>query len=461
MTPRHVGTPRALVSASWRRSLAARVDPERAEPPVVYDRTELADVREEHALAAVLPLLRQTLLTVADEATHMMVVTDARGDVLWRDGERDVLRGAERIGLVEGTRWAEASTGTNAMGTALVMGDAVQIHSDEHLVHAYHPWTCAAAPVRDPDTGEVVGSVDVTGPARTFHPMTLALVVAAARLAEGRLAAALATGDQRFLERNLPHLARLGDEPGALLAPGGRVLAARPAGWLPARVALPATGERIAFGEQEAVLEALAGGWLLRLPRGAGCPPALGLSFLATARPVVRHLGRVVPVTARHGDVLALLALHPEGMSADALATALHGDAGKPVTVRAELHRLRAALGPEALATRPYRLRARVSADFLDVRSALAEGRVRDASFAYPGPLLPCSEAPAVREWRDVLAAALRRAVLDSGDVEALWAYGETADGAVDEEASARLLRLMAAGDARRPLLWARRAVAG
>ncbi len=379
---------REVVSASWRRSLDAQVDPERSDAPTVYERAEMAEVRGAHPLAAALPLLRETLVSIADEATHMMVVTDAHGHVLWREGQRDVLRGAERINLVEGTRWTEESIGTNAMGTALATGRAVQIHSTEHLVHSFHPWTCAAAPVRSA-SGEVIGSVDVTGPARTFHPATLALVTAAARLAENFLAGAQAP-------RRAP-------------------------------------------------------------PRGQG-PPTLGLAFLGTNSPTVHRDGRPVPITPRHAELLALLALHPEGLSADELTTHLRGEAGKSVTVRAEVHRLRSVL-PDLVRTAPYRLHARVSADFLDVAAALAEGRVRAAALAYRGPLLPHSEAPGVRAARDVLTGTLRRAVLASADPEAMWAFAETVDGADDIEVSERLLRVLAARDPRRPLLGARRAV--
>ena len=61
----------------------------------------------------------------------------------------------------------------------------------------------------------MIGVVDVTGPERTFHPTTFALVVAAARLAEGFLRAQRAVRDERLLARNLPHLVGLRDEPGA------------------------------------------------------------------------------------------------------------------------------------------------------------------------------------------------------------------------------------------------------
>jgi hypothetical protein len=455
---RSVDAPRDLVSDSWRRSLAARVDPEHGDPPLIYEHAEVARVRDGHPLASVLPLLRDTLVSIADEAMHMMIVTDAQGHILWREGQRDVLRTAERVGLVEGTRWTEDSIGTNAMGTALAADRAVQIHSAEHLVRTYHSWTCAACPVHDPETGTMIGAVDVTGPVRTFHPTTLALVVAAARLAEGHLAAQLAMRDERLLTRNLPHLVGLRDEPGALLTPGGRVLAAQPLGWLPQRVELPTAGDRVALGENgEGVLEPLAEGWLLRLHRaGRQSRPVLALPFLGAGRPIALLDGRPVRLTLRHAELLTLLALHPEGLTADELATALHGDTGKTVTVRAEMHRLRVSVGAGVLRTQPYRLQARVDADFVAVRAALADGRVRDAVRAHRGPLLPRSEAPAVREERDLLGAALRRAVLDGGDVDAMWAFAETPGGADDEELSEKLLHALPDRDPRHAVLSAR-----
>jgi hypothetical protein len=402
--------PRRLVAASWQRSLAARVDPERGAPSLVYEHAEVTQVRAGHPLTAVLPLLRDTLVTIADEAMHMMLVTDARGRVLWREGRRDVLQRGERVGLVEGSLWSEESIGTNAMGTALAADQAVQIHAAEHLVRTYHRWTCAAAPIHDPESGAVIGVVDVTGPERTFHPTTFALVVAAARLAEGHLRAQLAVRDERLLSRNLPHLVRLQDEPGALLSPSGRVLAAQPSGWLPSRVDLPTAGDRVRLAQgDEGLLEPLAEGWLLRLPR-ARPRRVLTLAFLGAARASLD--GRPVRLSRRHAELLTVLALRPEGSTADELAAALHGDAGKAVTVRAEVHRLRAAVGPGVLRTQPYRLAAAVDADFLNVRAALTEGRVRDAARLHRGELLPRSDAPAVREERDLLAAAVHNAAL-------------------------------------------------
>ena len=54
---------------------------------------------------------------------------------------------------------------------------------------ARHRFTSSAAQIRDPETGAVVGAVDVAGPSHAVHPTTVALLLAAARLAEGLLRA--------------------------------------------------------------------------------------------------------------------------------------------------------------------------------------------------------------------------------------------------------------------------------
>jgi len=441
--------PRRLVAESWRRSLAAQVDPERGEPVHVYERAEVQRIRAGHPVAPVLELLRDTLLSIADEAGHMMIVTDAEGHILWREGRRDVLRDGEQVGLVEGARWSESAIGTNAMGTAIAADRPVRIHSAEHLVHTYHRWTCAAAPIHDPATGTLIGVVDVSAPARSFHPTTLALVTAAARLAEGHLAARQAQCEERLLRRNLPHLIALRGEPGALLTANGRVLVGQPPGWLPDHVELPAAGDRVCLGEHgQARLEPLADGWLLRPVAATTAVQVLELAFLGPARPVVRLDGRPVRLSARHTELVALLALRPGGRSADELATDLYGEDAKLGTVRAEMHRLRVALGVRVVRAQPYRLDARVQADFLDVRSAIAAGRVREAARTYRGPLLPRSDAPALREEREQLHAAVRRGALDTRDVEALWLLHRIEPD--DLELAQRLLAVLSRSDPRR-----------
>ena len=175
---------RDVVVQSWLRSAQANVDPD-ADPPVMLADSELASYRAAHPLAAVIGMLRDLVGGTADDGEHLMAVSDAAGRLLWVEGHRGTRRRAEAMNFVEGAVWDEEHAGTNAPGTALALGRPVQIFSTEHFRHTVQGWTCAAAPIRDPTTGQVIGVIDVTGGDPVAHPHSLALVKAAARAAEG------------------------------------------------------------------------------------------------------------------------------------------------------------------------------------------------------------------------------------------------------------------------------------
>lgn len=453
--------PRSLVSASWERSLAAHIDPDQRTPPMVLAENDLPDLRGAHPLNEVMPLLRSTLVSIADEAMHVMLVTDADGTILWREGAAKLLVAADRVGLTPGTRWTEDSIGTNAMGTTLAVDAPVQIHSAEHLVRTYHTWTCAAAPVHDPDTGAILGAIDISGPLHTVHPAMVALVSATAQLAENQLRVRLAIADERLRVRNMPHLVGLRGSAGALVTTSGRIVAGEPYGAWPDRVAVPAGAEQIRLADgREMVVEPLAEGYLLRAPRVVTPHRrrTLSLRFMGGPAPSVILNGRSIPLTLRPAELLVALALHPDGRTAEQLALLLYGDDGNPTTVRGEILRLRGLIGADVLRTRPYRLDAAVDSDFDAVRRALRTGQPAEALRTCNGSLLPRSDAPGIRELRDELDAGLRRAVLDADDVELLASFAEHPLGREDLEVHDRLRRLLAPGDRRRPEIMSRHA---
>ena len=90
----------------------------------------------------------------------------------------------------------------------------MQLFSAEHFEADQHPWYCTAAPLHDPRTGELLGIVDVSGPAMTLHPAIIALVETAVRLAESQL---WRHHEQRLerLRQSAEHRARLGRGPAA------------------------------------------------------------------------------------------------------------------------------------------------------------------------------------------------------------------------------------------------------
>lgn len=437
-------TARAPIRESWCRSLAAGVDPDIRSAPQVIDTAMVPDVRAAHPLDRHLPLLRETLLGVADATTHLMVITDGDGRVLWSEGPSAMRRQADAVGLTEGFRWAEDAIGTNGIGLTLRTGAPAYVQANEHLVRVLQPWSCVGAPIADPDTRQVIGCVDISATADALHPAVIALVEAAARLTEARLTLDMNQRDERLRARYLRHVR--GDTR-ALVTATGRILAADLDGWRGVRVVAPEAGARVTLPDGRiAVAEALDQAFLLRAA-GPGDRCSLTLRLLGDDRPCAFLDGRRIPLSLRHAELLALLALYPDGLTGEQSSLRLYGDEGNPVTVRAEIHRLRTQLG-DIVRAKPYRLDCEVEADFLTVRRLLTAGDAKAAVRLYRGPLLPRSESPTIQAERDELSAQLRRQLLHCGDADALWRYAQIADD--DLEILARLTAVLPPGDPRR-----------
>ncbi|GAA0422405.1 transcriptional regulator [Acrocarpospora corrugata] len=440
-------SPRTVISASWRRSLAAGIHPEVRAAPLVYDVGDIGDARSAHPLSELLPLLNHTLLQIADEAAHIMVVTDADGHILWRDGHREVLRHGDTIGLADGFAWSEEAVGTNGIGTALATGRPTSVYSAEHLIKVLHHWSCVGSPIIDPDSGEVLGCIDISGTTETLPPATVALVGAAARLAESHLALRMRESDERIRSR---HQGRLRAS-GLLVTPSGRVIGGERIA-VPVtggeRITLPVGGDRVVLPDgRSARVESLGDAYLI-MPYGVWDTPRLSLTLLGTERPHAELDGVRVPLSLRHAEILALLASHPRGLTADQLSFLLYGDAGNPVTIRAEIHRLRAVLSG-AVAAKPYRLVGEVEADVLTVREALSRGDLVTLTRLYQGPLLPRSESPALRRERDELDARVRSELLAKGSVDDLWIFAQTPTGHDDFEILEHIINRTSVNDHR------------
>ncbi|MFZ2014340.1 MAG: transcriptional regulator [Nocardioides sp.] len=137
--------------------------------------------------------------------------------------------------------------------------------------------------------------------------------------------------------------------------------------------------------------------------------------------------GQRLLLNRRQTEILAILALHPDGLSLDRLHALVYGD--QPVTLstlKAEVSHLRAALGGQ-LASRPYRLTLPVATDVDDVLDALHEGDAARAVASYGGDLLPGTESPALVELGEYVAVALREALLANPDPTAVVRYCEIA----------------------------------
>ena len=137
-------------------------------------------------------------------------------------------------------------------------------------------------------------------------------------------------------------------------------------------------------------------------------PPEAGtahLSVLGRDEALLVAAGRKAGLSLRHSEILTLLARRPDGVAGDELLVELYEDESiTPVTLRAELSRLRSLLGPDLLRSRPYRLSVPVETDFGTVARRLASGAVTSAMSAYAGPCCPLPGRP---QWSGCDGASL------------------------------------------------------
>jgi hypothetical protein len=379
---------------------------------------------------------------------------------LWIDGPAGVrLDAADSMNFAEGAGWSESAAGTNAIGTALASDHAVQVFAAEHYNEIVQEWTCSAAPVHDPDTGRVIGIIDVTGRLGSVHPYVFDCAAATARAVEYQLRCVMYERDARLRARYEDRIAG-GSPRAALVTPGGRVISGDEAvSWIGAtRVAVPSGGGELTLpsgvravadpvgpGEEAFVVRADG-----RRPT-AGHRPQLTLTLLKGARTRVELDGQRLQLSRIPTEILALLSARPGGMSSEELAADLYGDDGHPGAVRVQICRLRRVLGP-CIGTGPYRLLMDVDSDVARVRGLLERGAIREAAERYPGPLLPDSEAPGVVREREALEGWLRQAVMTADDAEALWPWAQSSSGCDDLAAWKRLLANLDYSDPRRSL---------
>ncbi|MEU0545961.1 transcriptional regulator [Nocardia sp. NPDC005978] len=351
---------RSVVLDSWRRSRSNGVDPDGFGGAVELAGADLHRYRATHPTALIRPVVRKLLVEDAAEAGLLVAISDARGRLLWVEGDPKVKDQATGMNFVEGADWSEDRVGTNAPGTALALDHHVQIFGAEHFSRVVHEFSCTAAPVHDPLSGEIIGAIDITGGPRVAAPEVLSLIRATVVAAESEL-----------------RLRLLG---------------------------VPARPE----------------------------PAVARLQVLGPGRPALTVDGERIRLSQRHAEILLLLAEHPEGLSADHLAMLLDESELDPVTVRAELSRVRKIVGASGLGSRPYRLLTQLDTDIAVVRRALARGDAAAALRAYPGAVLPRSLAPGIVELRADLHARVRATLLAVGDRRLLARWTGSVDGRDD-----------------------------
>src|SRR5919106_92657 len=86
----------------------------------------------------------------------------------------------DHIQLAPGFRYGEDEAGTNAIGTALAVRRPFVVEGGEHFADIFGTMTCAAVPISDPRTGDLLGAVDLSCRAEHASPLMLPVAKRAA-----------------------------------------------------------------------------------------------------------------------------------------------------------------------------------------------------------------------------------------------------------------------------------------
>ncbi|MER6984096.1 GAF domain-containing protein, partial [Streptomyces carpinensis] len=161
--------------ASWQRSETYGLTPEEMRP-VFTGSVDTGSLLYECG-HEVLQGLRRTL---ANEPVSLMI-TDHEGLVLCRlSDDASIDRSLDRVHLAPGFYFAESNAGTNGLGLALADRAPSLVRAEEHFCTGLRGYTCAAAPVLDPVSGRVAGTVNLTTWSDSSSQLLLALAQATA-----------------------------------------------------------------------------------------------------------------------------------------------------------------------------------------------------------------------------------------------------------------------------------------
>ena len=220
--------PNAILQ-SWRRCRSLGLAADRRPPIEPVDALRLRDMRERHE--QLWRLARAEVEMLASDAAStgsIVILTDADGWILDAEGSDGFLDKAGRVALMPGACWNESQVGTNAIGTAIAEGRAVEVRGGEHYAAAHRILNCSASPIFDP-YGQLVGVMDISGDASVAQVHALGL----AQLAVANI-------EHRYFDDGLPdcellrvhrNRALLGSAREGLLAfRNGRLVAANRAG---------------------------------------------------------------------------------------------------------------------------------------------------------------------------------------------------------------------------------------
>jgi PAS domain S-box-containing protein len=171
---------RPQIADSWVRCRRGGINPNDVKLHRALDEGELKRVlQEKENLINVAKPFMANLYKFVKGSGFVVTLTNEKGYVIETLCDEDTLENPMTRNFFPGASWREEEVGTNAIGTALIIGEPLQVSGAEHYCKKHHCLTCSAAPIFDCN-GHIIGILDMSGASHASHLHTLGIVVAAA-----------------------------------------------------------------------------------------------------------------------------------------------------------------------------------------------------------------------------------------------------------------------------------------
>ena len=176
LTPRTLNVP-PVIERSWRRSFTTGGGYDPTATPAYHPFSEPAGRFQDTAET----VLARWAESLADMRVALLV-SDRSGRILARKvGDPSHARRLDKVSAAEGFEFSESALGTNGLGTAIEERSAVFVRGAEHVNDRLQTLACAGAPIHDPLSQRVIGSLALASPVGASHPAMLAIAKQAAR----------------------------------------------------------------------------------------------------------------------------------------------------------------------------------------------------------------------------------------------------------------------------------------
>ncbi len=176
-----------VVAESWQRCRELGLDPRSSPRGDVVAFPEVNRRRDAVSALRRLALAEMKLLHMQIAGSNFMIALgDADGMVLDTISDQHFADSAAGRSIIPGSVWDERGHGTNALGLAAKVGEAVAIYGREHYFASHGHLSCMAAPILD-SHGRILGLLDASCSNEARQQHTHALVRMAASQIENGL----------------------------------------------------------------------------------------------------------------------------------------------------------------------------------------------------------------------------------------------------------------------------------